>query len=91
MIRDGEYVVLFRLDFCCAKILADKRPVDSFKIGVAKKLYCPADRMQKLGLERESDISASSGVRKIRIDVSFGVRWTRTMAQYISCQDQSRN
>lgn len=89
MICDGENV--FKLEFCWAAILADNKPVDSFEIGVVKKLCCPADRMQKLGLVRESDKSASSEIRKTRIDVSLGVKWTRNMAQYIFRADQSPN
>jgi hypothetical protein len=57
MIRDDEKLLSF---FCWAAILAENKPVDSFEIDVVKKLWCPADRMQKLDLERESDKSASS-------------------------------
>lgn len=89
MIRDGENV--FKLEFRWTAILADNKPVDSFEIGVVKKLCCPADRMQKLGLVRESDKSASSEIRKTRIDVYLGVKWTRNMAQYIFRADQSPN
>lgn len=66
MIRDDEKFVLF---FCWAAILAENKAVDSFEMDVVKKLCCPADRMQKLGLERESDRSAISGIRKTRIGV----------------------
>lgn len=38
MIRDGENVVLFKLEFRWAVILAGDKPVESFEIGVAKKL-----------------------------------------------------
>jgi hypothetical protein len=66
MIREDEKFVLF---FCWAAILAENKPVDRFEIDVVKKLCCPADRMQKLCLERESDKSARSGIRKPRIGV----------------------
>ena len=72
MIRDAENVVLFKLKFCCAARLADIKPVDSLEIGVVKELCCLADRMLKLGLERESDKSASSGIRTTRIGNSPG-------------------
>lgn len=91
MIRDGENIVLFKLEICWAAIVADSKPVDSLEIDVAKILCCPADRMQKLGLERVSDKSASFGIRKTRISVSHRAKWTRNVAQYIFRADLSRN
>lgn len=83
MIREADNVDLLKGRFGWVKELVENNPEGNCESDVVRNLGCSTNRLQMLSLERESDKSASSEIRKFRIGNFLGTEQTRNMTQYI--------